>query len=122
MNTPDNIVSLGEHQIFVFGSNAEGHHAGGAAKVAVERFGAVWGRGEGLQGDSYAIPTMEGIESLKLAVARFLYFAASNPGLEFLVTKIGTGIAGYSVEDIAPLFVDAAPNVILPAEFEAVFA
>lgn len=118
MNTPENITSLLPGQVFVFGSNVKGHHAGGAAKVAVERFGAVWGRGEGLQGNCYAIPTMEGIDSLRMAVSRFLYFAATNPSLEFLVTKIGTGIAGYTVDEIAPLFADAAPNVIVPAEFE----
>lgn len=64
--TPDNITILGRRDIFVFGSNLAGHHAGGAARVAMDRFGAVWGQGEGLQGNSYAIPTMQGgIETIK---------------------------------------------------------
>lgn len=122
MNTPDNITALTPGQIFVFGSNKQGNHAGGAARIAVDKFGAVWGRGEGLQGDSYAIPTMEGPEKMGEAVGRFLDYAASHPALVFLVTKVGTGIAGYAVEDVAPLFADHAPNVVLPAEFELVVA
>lgn len=117
MNTPDIITALTPGQIFVFGSNKLGHHAGGAARVAVDRFGAILGRGEGLQGDSYALPTMEGPEQMAAAVGRFLDFAASHPALIFLVTKIGTGIAGYSIEDVAPLFAEHTPNVILPVEF-----
>ncbi len=119
MNTPDLIVDLREGEVFVFGSNAEGHHAGGAARVAHERFGAVWGEGEGPHGQSYAIPTMGTLEELSSAVGRFLYFAATRLDLTFLVTKIGTGIAGWPVETIAPLFRDHAPNVILPVEFES---
>lgn len=118
MNTPDTITTLEPGQIFVFGSNQEGLHAGGAARIAVERFGAIWGRGEGLQGDSYAIPTMEGADALEQAVGRFLDFAASHPALIFLVTKVGTGIAGHTIAEVAPHFADHAPNVILPAEFE----
>lgn len=58
--TPDNIESLGQDEVFVFGSNLAGHHSGGAARTAMERFGARWGVGEGIQGQSYAIPTMQG--------------------------------------------------------------
>lgn len=122
MNTPDNISKLTTGQVFVFGSNKQGRHAGGAARIAVERFGAIWGRGEGLQGDSYAIPTMEGPEAMEQAVGRFLDFAASHPNLVFLVTKIGTGIAGYTIAEVAPLFAEHTPNVVLPAEFEEVAA
>ncbi len=58
--TPENITSLDEDEVFVFGSNLAGMHAGGAARVAYERFGAVMGQGVGMQGQSYAIPTMQG--------------------------------------------------------------
>lgn len=113
------IESLEPGQVFVFGSNAAGMHAGGAARIAVERFGAIWGQGEGLQGDSYAIPTMGTLNELFDAVQRFLAFAALAPGLTFLVTPIGTGIAGHSVDDVAPMFLDTPANVELPAAFAA---
>ena len=117
--TPDNIRTLAPGEIFVFGSNIRGFHAGGAAAAAMHHFGAVWGQGEGLQGQSYAIPTMEGIESLKSAVERFTQFAAEHPELRFLVTRIGCGIAGYTPAAIAPLFRDCInlENVTLPADF-----
>ena len=117
--TPDDIRTLAPGEIFVFGSNIRGFHAGGAAAAAMHHFGAVWGQGEGLQGQSYAIPTMEGIESLKSAVERFTQFAAEHPELRFLVTRIGCGIAGYTPATIAPLFRDCInlENVTLPADF-----
>ena len=120
--TPDLITALNPGEIFVFGSNAQGMHAGGAARFALEHFGAEWGMGEGLQGRSYAIPTMEGLESLKLAVDRFIAFAKQHPEYKFLVTPIGCGIAGYRESQIGPMFVHAAdlPNVYLPASFWAV--
>jgi hypothetical protein len=117
VNTPENITALAEGEVFVFGSHVTGHHAGGAARFAVERFGAIVGQGEGLQGDSYAIPTMGTLEEIRAAVGRFLNFAHGNPGLRFLVTKIGTGIAGYSEEVVAPLFRDHPANVVLPISF-----
>jgi hypothetical protein len=119
VNTPDDITRLPANHVFVFGSNEQGFHAGGAAAVAVERFGAVWGQGEGLQGQSYAIPTMEGLEALGAAVTRFLEFARLSPAVTFWVTKVGTGIAGHSVEQVAPFFIGAPANVVLPVEFEA---
>lgn len=88
-----------------------------AALQAKEQFGAISGQGEGLQGQSYAIPTMEGFEALKAAVKRFLDFASSNSELKFLLTPIGTGIAGYSHEQIAPLFSEIPENVCLPEEW-----
>ncbi len=108
-------------EIFVFGSNARGMHAGGAARFALDHFGAEWGVGEGLQGQSYAIPTMEGLDSLKLAVDRFIAFAKQHPEYKFLVTPIGCGIAGYRESQIGPMFAHAAvfPNVYLPASFMA---
>jgi len=118
--TPENITALGRRDIFVFGSNLAGHHSGGAARVAFNRFGAVWGQGEGLQGNSYAIPTMQGgVETIRPYVERFIEFAEYEKALTFYVTKIGCGIAGFNIKDIAPLFRNAynLPNVILPFEF-----
>lgn len=118
--TPRWIVNLEEGQIFVFGSNELGHHDGGAARTALDRFGAVYGQGRGLQGRSYAIPTMSGsLASIAREVDEFIWFADSHPDMTFLVTRIGCGIAGYRDEDIAPLFARAysLPNVYLPEEF-----
>ena len=117
--TPSQINGLEANEVFVFGSNFQGRHIGGAARSAKEKFGAVWGIGEGLQGQSYAIPTMEGSENIKPAVERFTSFARQHQELKFFVTAIGCGIAGYQVEEIAPLFVDAAylQNVYLPVSF-----
>lgn len=118
--TPENITSLARNEVFVFGSNLAGKHAGGAARVACKRFGAVWGQGVGLQGQSYAIPTMQGgVDTIRPYVDEFIAFAKSHPELTFYVTRIGCGIAGFKDEEIAPLF-DAAfdlPNVILPEMF-----
>jgi hypothetical protein len=114
------IESLEPHQVFVFGSNASGQHGGGAARTAHERFGAVWGQGHGLHGQSYAIDTMSGLTVIAHEVATFLAFAAEHPELELLVTEIGCGIAGYTPEQIAPLFREAPSNVVLPARFLAV--
>ena len=118
--TPERISTLGRRDIFVFGSNLAGHHAGGAARIAFNRFGAVWGQGEGLQGNSYAIPTMQGgVETIKPYVDRFIEFAKYEKALTFYVTKIGCGIAGFKLKDIAPLFKDAlgVRNIRLPKEF-----
>lgn len=117
--TPSHISALEPGEVFVFGSNIQGMHMGGAARVAMERFGAVWGVGEGLQGQSYALPTMEGIESLEKAVARFVEFARQHPELRFLVTAVGCGIAGYTAEQVAPFFksVIDLQNVYLPQSF-----
>jgi hypothetical protein len=116
------ITDLQANEIFVFGSNADGWHAGGAAKTALERFGAVWGQGHGLQGQSYAIDTMSGLAVIEEDVSVFLAFAAQNPQLRFRVTPIGTGIAGYEAEEIAPFFAGAPGNVELPAEFVSVLS
>lgn len=117
--TPDHIDSLKPNEIFVFGSNASGFHAGGAAAQAMQHFGAIWGQGEGLQGRSYAIPTMEGIENMKAAIDRFVQYATQHSELRFLVTRIGCGIAGYSPREIAPLLNGciSLENVTLPADF-----
>ena len=118
--TPEFISELKENEIFVFGSNLAGAHAGGAARIALEKFGAVWGQGVGLQGRSYAIPTMQGgVETIKPYVNEFIDYAYHHSELIFLVTRIGCGIAGFTKEDIAPLFGPAVnlQNVILPKDF-----
>ncbi|MBR5639671.1 MAG: TIGR02452 family protein [Muribaculaceae bacterium] len=118
--TPERIIELKSNEIFVFGSNLAGSHGGGAASLAYNRFGAVWGQGVGLQGQSYAIPTMQGgVETIKPYVDQFIEFASSHPELKFFVTRIGCGIAGFKIEEIAPLFENAIdiPNVILPKDF-----
>ena len=118
--TPEMIRELAPNEVFVFGSNLGGFHAGGAARAAMNLFGAEWGQGVGLQGQSYAIPTMQGgVETIKPYVDEFIGFAKSRPDLYFYVTRIGCGIAGFVDEDIAPLFKDALPleNVALPKTF-----
>ena len=118
--TPDFIRELKENEIFVFGSNLEGMHGGGAARLAYNKFGAIWGQGVGLQGQSYGIPTMHGgVEDIKPYVDEFIEFAKSHPELTFLVTRIGCGIAGFRDEEIAPLFKECIEidNVILPRSF-----
>ncbi|WP_273373156.1 hypothetical protein [Alistipes megaguti] len=118
--TPDFITSLRPDEIFVFGSNLAGMHAGGAARLALQWFGAVWGQGVGLQGQSYAIPTMQGgVETIRPYVDEFIAFARQHPQLKFLVTEIGCGIAGFSPEEIAPLFAAArdVENISLPRRF-----
>ena len=119
--TPERISELKPNEIFVFGSNLAGMHGGGAAWIAYERFGAIMGQGVGLQGQSYAIPTMQGgVETIKPYVDEFIAFAKAHPEYKFFVTKIGCGIAGFRVEEIAPLFYHAidCENIILPKEFD----
>ena len=118
--TPDRIESLRPDEVFVFGSNLQGQHMGGAARLAYERFGAIWGQGKGLQGQSYALPTMDlSLEEIAKYVEEFIWFADQHPELTFLVTRVGCGIAGFRDEQIAPLFANAFSlrNVFLPASF-----
>ena len=118
--TPDKTTSLQPNEVFVFGSNLAGMHGGGAARVARKLFGAVMGQGVGLQGQSYAIPTMQGgVETIGPYVDEFVAFAAAHPEMKFYVTRIGCGIAGFTAEEIAPLFKDALgkPNIVLPRDF-----
>ncbi len=118
--TPEHITKLGEDDIFVFGSNLAGRHAGGAARIAREKFGAIEGQGVGLQGQTYAIPTMQGgVETIKPYVDEFIRFARNCDQNTFYVTRIGCGIAGFRDEEIAPLFRDALTlyNVRLPESF-----
>ena len=118
--TPERISELKPNEIFVFGSNLAGSHGGGAARLAYDRFGAIWGQGVGLQGQSYGIPTMHGgVEVIKPYVDEFVEFAKNHPEFKFLVTKIGCGIAGFAIEEMAPLFQQAidVENIILPKDF-----
>ena len=116
----DRIDTLEKDEVFVFGSNLAGQHIGGAAKAANMKFGAKWGVGVGLTGQSYAIPTMQGgVETIKPYVDEFIEFAKAHAELKFLVTRIGCGIAGFEDEEIAPLFRKAMSvyNIYLPREF-----
>jgi len=120
--TPDRVTTLGPDQIFVFGSNDQGHHMGGAARTAVDQFGAIWGQARGLQGQSYAIITVGdgvSVDSIRDEVQAFFEFARANPNLTFLMTKIGSGIAGFPEEQMRGLFGPETPdNVWLPATWE----
>jgi len=133
-NTPEQITELLDNEIFVFGSNLEGVHMGGAAKFAVEKCGAIWGQSTGMMGNSWGIPTLSfsetikgfadmlPLEDIKREISVLYDFAAYETDLVFFVTKIGTGIAGFSIEEIAQLFFDLEDkrpkNIILPIEFE----
>lgn len=112
--TPDTVTSLPPDAVFVFGSGPTGGHSGGAARLAFERFGAVRGVKEGLRGDSYAIPTMEGLPSLVGAAARFVTFAELRPDLEFWLTRVGCGHAGFDESEVAALFANVPANVVRP--------
>lgn len=118
--TPNKITSLENNEIFVFGSNLKGLHGGGAARIAYQKFGAQWGKGVGIQGNSYGIPTMHGgVDVIKPYVDEFIEFALSNKEYTFLVTRIGCGIAGFSPNEIAPLFTKEIEieNILLPMDF-----
>src|SRR5574344_1568442 len=118
--TPDRIDRLENNEVFVFGSNLGGFHGGGAARGAMDKFGAVWGQGVGMQGHSYAIATMQGrVDTIKPYVDDFISFARTHTELIFLVTRIGCGIAGFKDKDIAPLFQEAIDidNIILPKQY-----
>lgn len=123
--TPENITTIQPNEIVVFGSNNLGAHAGGVAKYAKENWGAIDGQPIGLQGDCYGIITTSFTsdiitkEFIELQISLLYSFALVRPDLLFLVTKIGCGIAGYKVEDIASLFQKhhKPNNIILPQEF-----
>jgi len=123
--TYNNITKLNPNEIFVFGSNLSGIHGAGAARTAL-KWGAIYGQGVGLQGKTYAIPTKSKgisrtltIEEIKPFVNEFIEFAKNNPQLIFLVTEVGCGLAGLTVEEVAPLFKGAivVENIHLPEKF-----
>lgn len=125
--TPDTIETLESNEVFVFGSNTEGRHGYGAAKIALNQYGAIYGQAKGLQGNSYGIVTKDlskGEKSITLndietQIDNFLDFAFNNQDKTFYTTKIGCGLGGYTIHDIAPLFANKVipKNVILPKEF-----
>lgn len=124
--TNENIDSLKPGEIFVFGSNKAGVHGAGAARLALEKFGAIDGQGSGIQGDSYAIPTKDEsvrnsltVDEIKVYVDEFVEYAKQRSDRRFLVTQIGCGYAKFSPSDIAPLFVECKglDNVSLPQCF-----
>ena len=118
--TPEPLSHLNPDEVFVFGSNKDGRHLGGASLAAFLHFGAVMGRAEGLQGQSYAIPTV-GVRLTELsnAIERFIAFAEAHNELHFMVTAIGCGSAGFTPKSMAPLFEKCIQleNVSLPASF-----
>lgn len=120
MHTPENISELSDREIFVFGSNLDGIHRRGSARTAIDLFGAKFGKGVGRQGQSYAIPTMGSLEQVGFYVDDLIEYAGDHPELTFMVTKIGVGIAGFSVPAIRGVFADRQPlpsNMMLPVEF-----
>lgn len=112
-----------KREIFVFGSNLAGEHAGGSALEAYENHGAIWGCGIGLQGNSYAIPTKDeylvsmSLDRIDVHVRNFLYFAFKNPDMQFNIVAIGCGLAGFKPEEIAPMFMETTDNCVLPSLF-----
>ena len=123
--TPDNIQELKENEIFVFGSNLAGKHGAGAAKVALDKFGAKYGIGIGRVGNSYAIPTKDhnintlSIEDIKIFVDELFNYISFTKDKIFYITEIGCGLAGYTIKDIAPLFknFEILNNAVLPKQF-----
>lgn len=109
--------SLEADEIFVFGSNLRGLHEYGAARLAYVRYGAIMGQGVGLQGQSYAIPMMQGgVDTIKPYVDEFIMFAKEHGKQKFLVTRMGWDIAGFNESEISPLFEEAhgVNNIVLP--------
>lgn len=120
------ITELKPKQYFVFGSNLLGSHVGGAARTAIEKFGAIEGQAKGLQGQSYAIPTIDEnwqplpLTEIKKYVDELIEDATIMNSYTFFVTAIGTGIAGYTYEDIAPMFKHVPFNIVLPKEWQEI--
>ncbi|WP_173910317.1 hypothetical protein [Acinetobacter sp. Marseille-Q1618] len=117
------VKNLPEDTVFVFGSNMAGTHQGGAAKIALLHFGAMKGVGRGWSGQSFAIPTMnEHLQQMPLSqiqhyVDDFKIYTKNHPKTKYFVTAVGCGVAGYKVEEIAPMFKGISHNVIFPASF-----
>ena len=118
--TPDRVERLSNCEMFVFGSNIEGEHIGGAARFACEKFGAEWGVGDGPTGQCYAIPTMHGgLEDIRPYAEKFIAYAKAHPMNRFLLTRVGCGIAGFKDSDMAQLFEDVLdiPNIAYPRQW-----
>ena len=117
---PEKVEQLSNCEIFVFGSNIEGFHMGGAARVAYEKFGAEWGVGDGPTGRCYAIPTMHGgLEDIRPYAKKFIAYAKAHPMKRFMLTRVGCGSAGFKDSDMAQLFEDALeiPNIAYPRKW-----
>ena len=120
MHTPENVTRLEDGQVFVFGSNLAGKHGGGAAKFALENFGAEYGKGEGLQGKSYAFPTLDenlcklSDQELTFSVWNLYHACQHNPERTFLLTKVGCGIAGFEESKMKSFFHNPPKNLVLP--------
>ncbi len=128
--TPEKVEKLESHQVFIFGSNANGNHAGGAASLAVEKFGAIEGQAEGLQGQSYGFITLDKkmkkvpLKTIKEQFDKLFKLAKEYPGKEFILTKVGCGIAGFSEEQIKKCFdIKQVPtNVVMPVKWKPIKA
>ena len=131
--TPEQVRELLPNEIFVFGSNKSGEHQGGAARIAHEKFGAKWGVGRGLTGQSYALPTLtayrEPISNEEFCEEFIELFDACDrhPSRSFLLTKVGCGIAGFTLYDVIKFFWTALEmdgrkeipsNLVIPREFD----
>jgi hypothetical protein len=133
--TPENITALEQKEIFIFGSNSEGQHYGGAARVAHDMFFAEWGVGRGLTGLCYALPTLYhptttsepgamlklSLEELDLEFEYLFDCINRHPDYTFYLTKVGCGIAGFSIEEIKEIFkkhYKEEKNLIYPIEFD----
>lgn len=136
--TPENVVNLDENEIFVFGSNEAGIHGAGAARIAFLKFGAEMGLGNGLSGNSYAIPTKDrnvetlSLDKVKSYIEEFIGFVLNHQNLTFYLTKIGCGLAGFTIEEIKNIFWEVIEeyrtesskeqylpsNLIIPKEFD----
>ena len=120
--TPGKVKALAPNEVFVFGSNDQGLHNGGAAYVAYKKFGAVMGQPFGLQGQSFAIPTVGGgigPHEIAQGFHRLVEFAQAHPEMTFLVTAIGCGSAGYEPEFISRYLEEGIPvkNIHYPLVF-----
>lgn len=111
------INNLKNNQVFVFGSNTNGYHNGGAAKQAME-WGAIYGIGVGRMGQTYAIPTLDtDFSKLPLWIVRnhleqLARYAEAFSNTEFLLTKIGQGIANFTPEEMECIMPEFPSNVI----------
>lgn len=123
-----NMSSPAEGEIFVFGSNLAGRHGKGAALVAVKRFGAHYGKGEGLMGQSYGIPTKSEdlkvlpLSRIKIYVHNFKQFARRNPDMKFFITRVGCGLAGYNDHQIAFMFKGSPTNCSFPESWRTILS
>ncbi len=119
---PDVISELDANEVYVFGAKPNGNHKSGAAKKALEYFGATQGQGEGLSGQSYAIPVHKyRTHKMDEAVKRFVGFAKKHPNLLFYVLPVGCGSAGMDINCVAEMFSSAinVDNIFLPSQFVA---